>query len=124
MNIINGIMPLDGKMYKIIDDVEHVGVLVSSGYGAGWYSWNVRIEECLFEPEIVHIVEAYKGKELPQNIVTEITTIAERKWPDGYWGGAESLEVVWLPVGTKFMIDEYDGAESLYTIDEIRWVEA
>lgn len=118
-------IPRDGKMYKIIKGVEHVGVLVSRGYGAGWYSWNSQFPECLFEAEIVHIVEAYNDKRyLPQNIVTEIATIAERKWPNGYWGGAEGLYIIWLPVGTKFQITEYDGAEGLETIDDIQWIEA
>ena len=117
-------MPRDGKMIKEIGGLEHVGVLVSTGYGAGWYSWNCENTDCLFEPEIVHIVEAYKGKELPQNIITEITTIAHRKWPDGYWGGADGLKVAWLPVGTQFTIDEFDGAENIQTIIDIHWVEA
>lgn len=117
-------IPRDGKMYKVIDDVEHVGVLVSYGYGAGWYSWNPSIKECLFDAEIVHIVEAYANKSMPSNVVNEIMSIAERKCPNGYWGGAEGLKVVWLPVGTKFQITEYDGAESLETINDIGWIEA
>lgn len=117
--------PHNGRMFKT-DNIGNilVGVLVSGGYGAGWYSWNSNRPECLFDPEIVHIVEAYNDKEMPQNVITEITTMAERKWPDGYWGGADGLEVVWLPVGTKFQITEYDGAEGLDTIDDIRWIEA
>ena len=117
--------PHNGKMFKT-DDIGNilVGVLVSGGYGAGWYSWNPENTDCLFEPEIVHIVEAYKNKALPQNIITEITTIAEGKWPDGYWDGAEGLEVFWLPFGTKFIVDEYDGNETLLTYDDIHWIEA
>ena len=117
--------PHNGKMFKTDEDGNVlVGVLVSYGYGAGWHSWNPHNTECLFDPEIVHIVEAYKGKTLPQNIISEIVTIAHRKWEDDYWGGADSLEVVWLPVGTKFIIDEYDGAESVLTYEDMRWIEA
>lgn len=117
--------PHNGRMFKTDDNGNIlVGILVSRGYGAGWHSWNTDNVECLFEPEIVHIVEAYKGKELPQNIISEITTIAHRKWEDGYWGGADSLQVIWLPTGTQFTIDEYDGYESIFTVEDINWIKA
>ena len=119
-------MPRDGKMYKTVKGVECVGVLFSYDYGAGWYSWNPEVVDCLFDAEIVHIVEAYSGKAkvIPQNVVTEIVTMALRKWPDGYWEGASGLCVDWIPVGTKFTVNEYDGAESIETIDDIHWIEA
>jgi hypothetical protein len=117
-------IPRDGKMYKKFRGTERVGVLVSYGYGAGWYSWNRQYRECLFAPEIVHMVSSYNNKKLHPNVVKEIEEMAERLWPEGYWGGAEGLCVIWLPVGTKFRIDEYDGAEGLETIDDIKWLEA
>jgi hypothetical protein len=41
-----------------------------------------------------------------------------------YTGGIDGLEIEWVPVGTKFVIDEYDGAELLRTIDDFYWVTA
>jgi hypothetical protein len=32
------------------------------------------------------------------------------------------LEVTWVPEGTEFKINEYDGAESVETKDEIGWL--
>lgn len=89
---------------KLIRDGK-VAVLYSRGYGAGWYSWNTGISQCLFEPEIVEAVEAGDRDRAVE--------IAERMWPDGYWGGADGLQIEWLPVGTRFEISEYDGAESV-----------
>jgi hypothetical protein len=36
-----------------------------------------------------------------------------------YCGGAEELQIVWLPVGTAFMIGEYNGAESLMPMGDL-----
>jgi len=41
-----------------------------------------------------------------------------------YLGGLEDLEVKWLPIGTKFRIDEYDGSESIELLGDIDWLEA
>jgi hypothetical protein len=41
-----------------------------------------------------------------------------------YTGGTDGLEIEWVPVGTKFVIHEYDGAETLITIDEMNWMVA
>jgi hypothetical protein len=41
-----------------------------------------------------------------------------------YTGGVEGLEIQWIPVGTKFYIDEYDGNETLITFDEMNWMVA
>ena len=95
-------------MNKFIKDGK-VAVLVSPGYGAGWYSWNTEIPECLFDPEIVQAVLA-KAKE------EELETLAKKKWPNGYWGGAGGLQVSWVSPGEKFRINEYDGYETLVEI--------
>jgi hypothetical protein len=39
-------------------------------------------------------------------------------------GGAKNVEIEWVPVGTRFVIGEYDGSESLMTIDDFGWMEA
>lgn len=36
-----------------------------------------------------------------------------------YCGGASDLQIHWLPIGTAFQVDEYDGAESLLTINDL-----
>lgn len=98
---------------KVIRDGK-VAVLYSPGFGAGWYSWNRSTPACLFSPEIVAMLER-------DATTDEIADAAERLWPDGYWGGARDLTIKWLPVGTMFRIDEYDGAESVEVNTEIEW---
>jgi hypothetical protein len=83
-----------------------VAVLYSPGWGAGWWTWNTDNTECLFDTEIVQmVIDGASHK--------EIEKIAKEKWPKGYWGGADDLTVEWLPIGQRFMIEEYDGNESL-----------
>ena len=82
-----------------------IAVLVSPGFGAGWYSWNPDYQGLLFDKEIV---EAVLAKDRAKAIA-----IAERKYPGCYTGGGEDLVVNWVAKGTKFEIHEYDGSESL-----------
>ena len=99
---------------KLIRD-NKVAVLVSPGYGAGWYSWH-HIEELIYDPSVVEWLE--KGE------LDKISTFVELKYPDKYFGGLEDLEVKWVPVGTRFRIHEYDGSESLVLESEDNWMTA
>lgn len=93
-----------------------VAVLFSPGFGAGWYTWNSSNRALLFDPEIVEAVLADDRAKAAQ--------IAERKWPDGYYGGAENLRIEWLDKGTAFRIDEYDGSESVMTLSDEEYITA
>ena len=103
-------------MEKVIRDGK-VAVLVSGGFGAGWYSWNSSHKELLFHPKLVALVEAGKQSEITSEWLTE-----ELGLPDIYCGGARDLEIEWLPEGTAFEIEEYDGSESLRTMDSLTLV--
>lgn len=101
-------------MNKLIRD-QKVAVLVSPGYGAGWYSWH-SIEELIYDPSIVEWVERRE--------LDKIKTYMELKYPDAYCGGLEDLIVEWVPMGERFRIDEYDGNESLVLESQQRWMTA
>jgi hypothetical protein len=101
-------------MNKLIRDGK-VAVLVSPGYGAGWYSWH-RNEELLYDPSIVEWVE--------QQAFDKVLTYMELKHPDVYCGGLEDLEIKWVSTGDRFRIDEHDGAESLVLEKNEYWLTA
>lgn len=90
-----------------------VGVLISTGYGAGWTTWAYRNDEdMLFSPEIIELVE--KGA-----TSKEIEEKAKELWGDNnYYGGVDGLEIEWLDEGTTFDVVEYDGYESIIIIDD------
>jgi hypothetical protein len=102
-------------MNKLIKD-GYVAVLYSPGFGAGWYSWNYECPEILFDPAIVKLVEEKKFGEL--------ATYVSLKYPDIYTGGMKDLEVEWMPIGTEFKINEYDGAESIEYKESDNWIVA
>lgn len=98
---------------KLIRDGK-VAVLVSKGFGAGWSTWNHDETEMLFDPEIAQLLEDGVPKH-------QIEKLASKKYPNAYLGGLGDLVVQWLPVGAKFIVEEYDGAESLLVNIETTW---
>ena len=102
-------------MNKVIRDGK-VAVLVSRGYGAGWSTWTDEIETYLFHPKLVQMVEEERHSEITTEWMEQ-----ELGLDVSYTGGTDGLEIQWVPIGTKFVIDEYDGHESLRTIDDFHW---
>lgn len=98
-------------MEKIIRDGK-VAVAVSGGFGAGWSTWNhidpmdARFNQLFLDGKVDEVVRICDEEDL------------------GYAGGARDVEIRWVPVGTEFIITEYDGAESLQTKDSFDWHKA
>jgi len=101
-------------MEKVVRDGQ-VAVLVSLGYGAGWYSWHFE-EALLFDPSIVQWVE--------QDEREKILAYMELRYPELYAGGVDGLSVKWIPEGARFRIEEYDGAETLRLETDEQWLVA
>jgi hypothetical protein len=92
----------------------NVAVLYSPGFGAGWYTWNTGSPELIFDPTIVKFVEKEKWEELKVYV--------ELKYPEIYTGGMQDLKVAWIPEGTLFKINEYDGSESIELKENDNWI--
>ena len=99
-------------MEKVIRDGK-VAVLYSPGYGAGWYSWH-DIEELLYDPAVVEMVEKGMYKEIEE--YCESVYGEQRSFY-----GAEDLKIEWIPIGCEFRIDEYDGSEYIEYKDQLDW---
>ena len=99
-------------MEKVIRD-DKVAVLYSPGYGAGWYTWN-NIPDLIFHPKLVELVENNRHSEITSEWILENLEL-------DYicLGGVMDLQIAWVPVGTKFKIDEYDGSESIIFIEDL-----
>lgn len=114
-------------MEKVIRDGK-VAVLYSPGFGAGWYTWDAQgREELLFDPKIVEMVLAGRAgdKDLWKKTVIAIQDYAEATYPDFYVGSnASDLTVAWIPLGTEFIIEEYDGSEKIKLKQDIPWIKA
>lgn len=98
---------LDGK----------VAVLYSPGFGAGWYTWHSKVE-LVFDPVVVQMVLDDRREDIEDYCLS--------KYPDDqpYMGGSDELTIRWVPLGARFRIHEYDGAESVIVEDEEEWLTA
>jgi hypothetical protein len=101
-------------MERVIRDGK-VAVLYSPGYGAGWYTAHY-IEELVFDPSIVQWLEIEEHDKIKHYVTL--------KYPNAYLGGLDALEIDWIPVGTEFVIDEYDGSETFRFKEQERWITA
>jgi hypothetical protein len=103
---------------KVVRDGK-VAVLLSPGYGAGWYTWNEAHPELLFLPRVVEMV-------LNGTSYSEIEAYVQSLYGEDelYVGGAVDLKVVWVPQGSQFRIEEYDGSESLILASQEKWFTA
>jgi len=101
---------------KFYNENGDVAVLYSPGYGAGWASWSGEHDGAIFDKRIVEIVLADKREDITQELMVSFG------YGYFYCGGADSLEIEWLKPGTIFDIDEYDGSESVITIDHLHYV--
>ena len=93
-----------------------VAVLYSPGFGAGWSTWNREWPEIIFDPAIVEFVEKDQWAELATYVGVKYTGI--------YTGGMAQLTVQWVPQGSLFKINEYDGAESIELKESDDWITA
>ena len=127
-------------MDKVIRDGK-VGVLVSPSYGGGFYTWGTPLQ-AIFDPKLIELAEKkYNMEFIPndrggitqdtkvwktpeyQNIVNEMVDYVQETY-DAYTGGVQDLVVTWIPEGTKFIIEEYDGFESVRILEETDWITA
>lgn len=97
-----------------------VAIIYSPHYGAGWSTWNKDNKQCIFDPFIV--------EQLIQNnsdCYDVINKYVDENYPKRFCKlGLRELKLQWLPIGTKFYIDEYDGYESVKVVDSTFWIEA
>ena len=99
---------------KTVDGL--VAVLYSPDFGAGWFTWH-NIAELLFDPKVVDMV-------LEKTSAETIELYCKTVYGDHYYGGASELEVAWVPPGTEFVIEDYDGNESITFKDKVTWITA
>lgn len=104
-------------MNKIISRDNKVAILHSPGYGTGWSSVNRNTHALLYDPETVVWVEAGKTN------VRAYLRRAKDRFPHAIIleSALKNLEVTWLPVGTQFRIEEYDGHETVVLRDQVQW---
>jgi hypothetical protein len=102
-------------MEKVIRD-GNVAVIISSGYGAGWSTWHdgPNRETLAFHPKLVELIES--GQHNQETVSAVLNELLDKEEAEGiYLGGVRDLSITWIPEGTKFKIEEYDGSEYIIT---------
>lgn len=105
------------KTEKVIRD-GMVAVLYSPGFGAGWSTWQHEDgigEFVMFDRKLVEAAERGALHDEVEEMLEELffgsgIYISTSGWSD--------VVIAWLPVGTRFEITEYDGAEGIRIFDE------
>lgn len=102
---------------KVVRDGK-VAVIYSPGFGSGWYSWNGDHRECLFDPEVVKMIE--------DGTVDQLATSewCENRYGDEFYRGGQRLIIEWVDVGQVFKIHEYDGSERVEFATGDDWIAA
>lgn len=100
-------------MNKVIRDGK-VGVLVSPSFGGGFYTWGAPLQ-AIFDPRLIELVENEKYQEAIDYV---------QETYDVFSGGVQDLVVTWIPQGAKFIINEYDGFESITVFEDLDWITA
>lgn len=95
-----------------------VAVLVSYGYGAGWSTWGNSTEREFYAMD-KGLVELAMQKAKEEHVKTYIEAAG---YTEPYMGGWP-CSIEWIPKGTAFVIEEYDGSESIRTAANL-WMTA
>lgn len=96
------------KKTKKVKGKTKVAVLISMGYGAGWSTWNQRFAHfLLFDKGLVERVLREDLNEIGDYIKDKIGD------QHVFLGGLDGITVVWVDEGVKFVVNEYDGSESI-----------
>lgn len=88
-----------------------LAVLISKGFGAGWSTWHDTSRNIALDRRIIE----YFLENGNNNIGDFIKSIG---YKDVYLGGANGLKIEWVPKGTRFTIDGYNGNEYIRNFEE------
>jgi len=111
-------------------------ILYSPGYGAGWGTWNnleVAYNDQLIE-WLVNNIDELKD-EMNAAGANDRIDISERfdrddfenfvetLYPQSYYGGLRDLTIYFVPTGSRILIEEYDGSESIEFLDDLPYIQ-
>lgn len=107
-----------------------VGVIIHRGWGSGW-STGTHPEHrniLLFHPLLVEAVHKFHNgicdlSQLYADIYFAFQMLGlDIKFLEGY--RLEKLVVLWLDPGCEFLVQEYDGVETILKKESINWIQA
>jgi hypothetical protein len=114
------------KYIRKIDGENYVGVVISTDFGAGWSTWNL-VNPCdgNFIKFLLEVGEIDKSNDFSWQVEIPVEMV-EAYYNDDqiYYGGIDGgLRIEWIKEGTIIRINEYDGSESIETLEEAGFFE-
>ena len=110
-------------------DKTQIGVLVSPGYGAGFSTWydgpnpmNLACDRRVIEYWLSH--QYHKGEDIRKVEQDAAAFLETLGYHNVYCGGWGQLKLEWVPVGSLFRIEEYDGFESIEYFNDLGFISA
>jgi hypothetical protein len=115
-------------MEKFVDSNGYVALLLSDTYGNGWWS-DHRIDALLWSPKIVDWILRGKPEEEDSSLLEHLSWHlsgdrgeVDDELAESYLDTLHRDVVVhWIPIGTEFVIDSYDGQETVLTEENFVW---
>jgi hypothetical protein len=107
---------------KLYNNRHEVAVVYSPNYGGGLSSWYDYIDPTDYRIALLTLM-GEEGTILwdEDGSEQEIRFANGRFYPYPESDMSNALAICWLPAGTLFRIDEYDGAESIETNHDVSW---
>lgn len=92
-----------------------IKVLISPGFGAGWSTWNSDSINLAVDKRIVEFFESHRKNVERDELIDFLESIG---YNDVYVGGWWNIKIRKVNPNDRFIIDEYDGSESLINFSE------
>ena len=108
---------MDKSELYISEDGKSYAVLVSSGWGAGWSTWNT--PRLAYDKRVVDLfLSGYRVTNAGAGHDQGDERLCSWGYAKPYWGGWNQIHVEWIPFGVKWRLTEYDGNEAIEYLDE------
>lgn len=113
------------KYTRTVNDETLVGVLRSLTYGSGWSTWAPEYSRnMIFDYDIISFIVRNSKNECTNSLSYEdlrlLNALINQKYPS-FVTMPTYLTVDWVPMGSTFRIEEYDGAESIRYFKQYSW---
>lgn len=92
-----------------------IKVLISPGYGAGWSTWDTNSINLAVDKRIVEFFESHGRNVERDKLIDFLESIG---YNDVYIGGWWDIVIKTVKPNERFLINEYDGSESLISFSE------
>ena len=103
-------------------NLDQVAIIIHDDWGSGWYSYHQNLE-LLFDPQLAQALDNGDTAAARDRLDELMEEYPEFDYVFKHMNPAE-LAVEWVPRGRKFIIQEYDGQETVWLKDKIKWIQA